>query len=252
VIPLLLAGALAGLLGGLTSGIFGVGGGVVLVPLLSLLLGLDQHQAQGVTLAVLLLPIGLPAVVSYHRHSPIDAGLVALLVLGFLAGVGAGAVAANALPEQAMRLVFVAFLGFTAWRSWQAGAGGAAAGPHRSRWHGLWIGALGGVASGLLGVGGGIVMLPLLTGVLGQSRHQAQGTSLATMLPPVGLPGVLVYARAQGGLHWPLVATLALAFAAAGFAGARIANRTGAGRLSRAFALYVCAAAAILLWKALR
>jgi uncharacterized membrane protein YfcA len=179
-------------------------------------------------------------------------GLVALLVAGFLAGVGGGAALANALPERTMRLVFVAFLGFTAWRSWRAGAGGAAAGPHRSRWHGLWIGALGGAAAGLLGIGGAIVMIPLLTGVLGQSRHQAQGTSLATMLPPVGLPGVLVYARAQGGLHWPLVATLALAFAASGLLGARIANRTRADRLSRAFALYVCAVAAMLLWKALR
>jgi len=250
MLPLLLA-ALTGLVGGLTSGVFGVGGGVVLVPLLALLLGLDQHQAQGVTLAVLLLPIGLPAVLAYHRRSPIDVGLVALLVAGFLAGVGGGAAAANALPERAMRLVFVAFLGVTAWRSWQAGGGGGEAGPRRSRWHALWIGALGGAASGLLGIGGGIVMIPLLTGVLGQARHEAQGTSLATMLPPVGLPGVLVYARAQGGLPWPLVVTLALAFAAAGFAGARIASRTGSGRLSRAFALYVCAVAAVLLWKAL-
>ena len=252
MLPLLLGGALVGLLGGLSSGVFGVGGGVVLVPLLALLLGLDQHQAQGVTLAVLLLPVGLPAVLAYHRHSPIDLRLVASLVAGFLAGVGGGALLANALPERAMRLLFVAFLAITAWRTWRGRQSVAPTGPPRSRWHGLWIGALGGAASGLLGLGGGVVLIPLLIGFMGQSRHQAQGTSLATMLPPVGLPGVLVYAQAQGGLHWPLVTTLAVGFAAGGFLGARLATRTGAGRLARAFTLYVGAAAVMLLWKALR
>jgi uncharacterized membrane protein YfcA len=246
----LLGGAVAGLAAGLTSGLFGVGGGVVLVPLLGLLLGLDQHQAQGVTLAVLLLPIGLPAVLAYRRRAPIQLGLVALLVAGFLLGVGLGAAAAMALPERAMRLVFVAFLAVTAAQAWRSAAPQREAAARRSPWHGLWIGLLGGLASGLLGIGGGILMIPFLTGVLGQTRHEAQATSLATMLPPVGLPGVLVYARAQGGLPWLLVAAIALSFAAAGFLGARLAARSGAARLSRAFALYVCGVALALLWKA--
>jgi hypothetical protein len=247
---LLLGGALAGLLAGLTAGAFGVGGGVVLVPLLGLLLGLDQHQAQGVTLAVLLLPIGLPAVLAYHRLAPIRLGLVTLLVLGFLAGVGLGAAAATWLPERAMRLVFVVFLVVNAVRAWREAPPATAGLARRSAAHGLWIGAVGGLASGLLGIGGAVVMIPFLIGFLGLSRHEAQGTSLATMLPPVGLPGVLVYARATGGLPWALVAVLAIAFAAAGFLGARLAARTGAGRLSRAFAIFVATSALALAWRA--
>jgi len=253
VTVLLLSGAAAGLLAGTLSGVFGIGGGIVLVPLLGLLLGLDQHAAQGVTLAVLLLPVGLPAVIAYHRRAPLRLGLVAALVAGFVAGVGVGARAAAFLPERPMRLLFVAFLVVVAARGFRSApaAGAADARPPGSAWHGLWIGAVGGALAGLLGIGGGIVMVPLLAGVIGLGRHEAQGTSLATMLPPVGLPGVLVYARTQGGLPWALVAALAAGFAAGALVGARLAARTRAARLTRAFSIFVAVVAAALLWRTL-
>lgn len=151
-----------------------------------------------------------------------------------------------------MRLLFVAFLVVVAVRGFTSAAPALA--PHpaapASPWHGLWIGLVGGALSGLLGIGGGIVMVPLLAGVMGLDRHQAQGTSLATMLPPVGLPGVLVYARTQGGLPWSLVAALALGFASGALVGARVAARTGAARLTRAFSVFVGLVAAALAWKA--
>jgi uncharacterized membrane protein YfcA len=71
------------------------------------------------------------------------------------------------------------------------------------------------------------------------------------MLPPVGLPGVLVYARTQGGIPWALVAALAAGFALGALAGARLAARTGASRLTRAFSIFVAAVAAALAWKVL-
>jgi uncharacterized membrane protein YfcA len=249
---LLLAGVASGLLAGVLSGVFGIGGGIVLVPLLGLLLGLDQHAAQGVTLAVLLLPVGLPAVLAYHRRAPLRLTLVAALVAGFVAGVGGGARLAAWVPERPMRLLFVGFLVLVAVRGWRASPATAAEAPvGRSAWHGLWIGAVGGVLAGLLGIGGGIVMVPLLAGVLRLPRHEAQGASLATMLPPVGLPGVLVYTRTSGGLPWPLVAALAAGFALGALLGARVAARTAAARLTRAFAVFVAAVAAALAWKAL-
>jgi uncharacterized membrane protein YfcA len=251
---LLLGGVVAGLLAGLLSGSFGVGGGVVLVPALGLLLGLTQHQAQGVTLAVMLLPIGLPAVLAYRRAVTIRWWLVAALVAGFVAGVGGGALVANLVPERPLRALFVVFLLYMALRSMRgggargAGASGAPAaqGP---AWHGLWIGLLAGLLSGLLGLGGGIVMVPLLVAVVALEQRQAQAASLATMLPPVGLPAVLVYARAQGGLPWLLVGAVVAGFAAGGFLGARAASRASAASLGRAFGVFLLCVAAAMTWR---
>jgi uncharacterized membrane protein YfcA len=252
--PVALAG---GFLAGVLSGAFGIGGGIVLVPLLVLLLGLGQHEAQGVTLAVLLLPMGLPAVIAYHRMSPIRWRLVGALIAGFASGVGLGSLAANHLPERPLQSLFVLFLATVAVRALRSAArGGPGRAPRQrppsSDWNGLWIGALGGALSGLLGIGGGLVMVPLLVAAVGLSQHQAQGTSLATMLPPIGIPGVLVYARAQGGLPWSLMAAVALGFAGGAFLGARLAVRTGETRLARVFALFALCVAAALAWKVLR
>jgi uncharacterized membrane protein YfcA len=250
--------ALSGLVAGLLSGIFGIGGGVVLVPMLALVLGLGQHEAQGMTLAILLLPVGLAAVIEYHRAGYVRWRLVAPLVAGFLAGVWLGSVGATALAERPLRLGFVAFLVALAVRNWRAagkarGAGGAAAAaPTRATvLHALWIGAAGGVASGLLGIGGAVLMIPLLVAVLGLRQHEAQGTSLAVMLPPVGLPGVLVYARAQGGLPWLVIACVAAGFLLGGAVGARVARRVAGPALVRGFAAFQLTVAAGLLWRAL-
>jgi uncharacterized protein len=249
----LLGGGLSGLAAGILSGAFGVGGGLVLVPALALLLGLGQREAQGVSLAVLLLPVGLPAVLAYRRRAPIRWGLVAFLVIGFLAGVGAGAVVANRAPARPLAAGFAIFLVLSAVLAWRGPrpfrGGGEARHPDA---HGIWIGALAGVLSGLLGIGGGVVIVALLVAVVGLSQHEAQGASLATLLPPIGLPGVLVYARSGGGLPWGLLAVVALGFAAGAWGSARVAVRVDARHLSRGFAAFLGVLAVAMLARALR
>jgi len=252
-----LAGVAAGLAGGLLSGLFGVGGGIVLVPLLALLLGLPQREAQGVTLAVLLLPIGLPAVLAYRRRVTLRWWLVAALVTGFLGGVSAGAEGAVRIDQRPLRALFALLVIAAALLVWRRGAPRPPTGvedpvARRSDWNGLWIGAVGGVLAGLFGIGGGIVMVPLLVGAMRLDQHEAQATSLAVMLPPVGLPGVVVYAHAQGTMPWALMAMVALGFAAGALAGARLAVRTRTERLSRAFSIFLVAIAIGMAWKALR
>jgi uncharacterized membrane protein YfcA len=245
----------SGLLAGTLSGIFGIGGGVVLVPLLGLLLGLPQHDAQGVTLATLVLPLGAAALVEYQRAGAVRWRLVGPLIAGFVCGVGLGSLAANAVPDRPLRLVFalfvVAMAAQTARGARVGEAKGRASAPHAG-WHAVWIGSVGGIASGLLGIGGGVVMIPLLVSVTGLDQYEAQGTSLATMLPPVGLPGVLVYAHARGGLPWRVMGFVALGFFAGGALGALVASRLRGPRLSRAFAAFLACVAAALLWRALR
>ena len=254
-----LLSTLSGLVAGVLSGVFGIGGGVVLVPLLALLLGLGQHDAQGMTLAILLLPVGLAAVVEYHRAGRVRWRLVGPLVAGFLLGVWLGSLGATAVPERPLRLGFVAFLVALALRNWRAAGRSRraapeaeVAGPARLAWlHALWIGAAGGIASGLLGIGGAVLMIPLLVAVLGLQQHEAQGTSLAVMLPPVGLPGVLVYSGARGGLPWLVIGCVAGGFLLGGALGARVTRRVAGPALVRGFAVFQFTVAAGLLWRAL-
>ncbi len=247
----------AGLVAGLLSGVFGIGGGIVLVPLLGFLLGLSQQDAQGLTLAVLLLPIGLPAVLAYRKRVAIPWGLVAALVLGFVVAVGPGARVALAMNEPGLRALFAGLVVVAAVQAWRRSMGrpGPVAGnppPARSNWNGLWIGAAGGFLAGLFGVGGGIVMVPLLVAAMRLDQHEAQAVSLAVMLPPVGIPGVLAYAQARGTLPWETMGLVAAGFAVGAFLGARVAVGLRTARLSRAFSVFLLAAAGRILWTAFR
>ncbi len=231
------AGMAAGLSGGALSGLFGVGGGVVLIPLLAGLLGLNQHQAQGVTLAAMLLPNGLPAVLHFRsRGIPIHWRLVGALILAFLPGVWLGARVANRIPDGPLRIGFVCFLLLLALRTFLqkrvVPATEMVERPAPPWVPGLAIGLIGGLAAGLLGLGGGVVMIPLL---------------VIVMLPPVGLPGVLVYARSQPHFPWIVLAGLALGFMVGAYGGARVATRIAGPHLQKIFAVVMVGLAVLLL-----
>jgi uncharacterized membrane protein YfcA len=99
-----------GLATGLLSGMLGIGGGVVIVPALVYLLGFDQHLATGTSLAVLLPPVGLAAVVEYYRHGRVNM-YAALVIAGTMAAGGwLGAVAANYIVGPKLQLGFAIFL----------------------------------------------------------------------------------------------------------------------------------------------
>ncbi|MBS1767337.1 MAG: sulfite exporter TauE/SafE family protein [Acidobacteria bacterium] len=250
-----LGAAVAGAAAGSLSGMFGIGGGIVLVPVLGGLLGLDQHQAQGISLATMLAPIGLPAVLHYHRTGhPIRWRLVGVLLVGFIGGVTAGSLLANAIPVGPLRWSFIGFLLLMAARYlWTA----RRPRPERPRQEpgvqalvgfGLLIGAFGGLMSGLLGIGGGAIIIPLLALWVGLPQHEAQATSLALMLPPIGLPGVLIYAGGHG-LPWMILAFAGCGFAAGSLLGARFATRTRGLALQKGFAGLLLVLAAMLAWR---
>ncbi len=238
----LLAGLGTGVCGGILSGLFGVGGGIVMVPLLGLALNLDQHRAQGATLAAMLLPTGLPAVIQYWRRGiRTSLPLVGVLILAFLFGVYGGAVVANLIPSALLKWCYASFLLFIAIRTWmRREPPGVDRGQDPFDLTGLWswglfIGLLGGVWSGLTGLGGSVVVIPLLATRFRMTQHEAQLTSLVMLLPPIGLPGVFVYARAQGGLPWGVILGVAAGFAVGALVGARVATRLPSAKLKQAF-----------------
>ena len=83
------------------------------------------------------------------------------------------------------------------------------------------IGLLAGILSGLVGVGGGIVMIPLLIIFLGLTQHQAQGTALFAMLPPIGILAAMNYYKA-GFVKWEYAAVIALTFVVGGYFGSKL------------------------------
>ena len=83
------------------------------------------------------------------------------------------------------------------------------------------IGLLAGILSGLVGVGGGILMIPLLIIFLGLSQHQAQGTALFAMLPPIGILAAINYYK-EGFVKWEYAIVIAFTFVIGGYLGSKL------------------------------
>ena len=101
---------IVGLLAGMLSGLVGLGGGVIIVPALVFLLGFTQHQAQGTSLGILLLPAGIFAVFNYYQKGYIDVKVVLLLFVGFLVGGWLGSRISLSLSETVLKKVFACAL----------------------------------------------------------------------------------------------------------------------------------------------
>ena len=111
----------------------------------------------------------------------------------------------------------------------------------------ILIGLMAGTVSGLIGIGGGVVVVPALC-LLGWSQHRAQGTTLAMLIPPIGILAAYTYYR-QGHVNLKVAALLCLGFFFGGFLGARLATALPALMLRRVFgvAMLVIALRMILL-----
>lgn len=202
-----------GLVVGVLVGLLGIGGGVVLVPAIVFLLGYDQHLAQGTSLFILLPPIGLGALRQYWKDGQVDLRAGIYCALGFLLGGYVGGGLAVPMPTQRLRGVFGCFLILSAILLWSktqstpqsipqsnSASAEAPSTPLRSLGILLCAAFCGGVA-GLVGIGGGVLLVPLLGLVFGFSQHRAQGTSLVALIPPTGLLAFLAYAKA-GYVSW--------------------------------------------------
>jgi len=101
---------LVGLVVGMVSGVVGIGGGILFVPALLWLTGMDQHKAQGTSLGALLAPVGILAFWEYYRHGNADIRIALLLAAGFLVGGYFGAVGAQHISELWLRRIFAVTL----------------------------------------------------------------------------------------------------------------------------------------------
>jgi len=115
----------------------------------------------------------------------------------------------------------------------------------------LLIGLFSGIAAGLFGIGGGVLIVPALVYLAGFSQHTAVGTSLAILLPPVGLAAVLQYYR-YGQVNLKAAMIVAAALFVGGWLGAILANHLQGPHLKLAFGIFVVGLGIYLVFGALR
>jgi len=212
--------------------LLGVGGGFLIVPLQTLWAGADQHRATGTSLAAIL-PIALVGAGTYYFGSATpqaDLPIAASLVVGGAAGVIAGSFAAQKISERALRM-FVALLLFAvglkdvhdaafasalvAHTAWSAGLGWP-------QYVVMAVCGLGiGVMSGLAGLGGGVLIVPLLVIGFGVPERIAQGTSLIAILPTAAI-GAIVH-QANGDVDVRAAGIIGAAGVPAAIAGSLLA-----------------------------
>jgi uncharacterized membrane protein YfcA len=97
---------LFGVMVGVFSGVMGLGGGSVMIPVMVLALAMSQQEAHGTSLAVMIPPVTLPAVIEYYRKGNVNLRVAGWMALGVLAGSFFGAWIANSIPKESLKLVF--------------------------------------------------------------------------------------------------------------------------------------------------
>jgi uncharacterized membrane protein YfcA len=226
-------GVAIGLFSGVLAGLFGVGGGILMTPGIQVLLGTPAIVALATPLPAIF-PTALAGALAYRRGGELDTRAAAWLVGPGLVAAVVGAWLTDHIDTTLLLLVTALLLG------WQAiGIIRDTRRPGRREVREATatilggIGAIAGFVSGLLGIGGGLVMVPLLAGWLGMPLKRALGTSLLVIVALV-VPGTIVHA-ALGHIDWGIC----LALVAGGVPGARLGAALALGAKERTLRMAV-------------
>jgi len=244
---IVLISLIIGIIAGILSGMFGIGGGVVIVPALVLIAGFSIIEANGTSLAALLLPVGIFACIQYYRTGLLNIKISATIAFGLLCGVYFGAELAIYLDNQLLKQMYGIFLLYISWlfikpfellkiRKPKPYSDEV---PTDGKLIYLWLfGIFTGILSGLFGIGGGLIITPFLIAVFKFNTKKAIGTSLGALLMPVGLPGVLVYLN-SGNLSLNYAVFVAIGLLVGAFIGAKITISMESSYVKRIYGLFL-------------
>jgi uncharacterized protein len=216
---------------GILSGLLGIGGGILMIPAMIFLLGMSQHQAHGTSLAAISLTV-LFSAIYYGTHGQVNWVVAVELALGGTFGAMIGARICALISAGKLRTYFGTFV---------AAVGIRMLYDAYLLYHGcnlsaenlispvtlsgglilVAVGVLTGILSGLLGIGGGILMIPAMVLLLGFTQTMAQGISLAVIIP-VSISGALIH-RKHGNVRMDVGIWLAFGGIFGGLLGAQIA-----------------------------
>lgn len=243
--------ALIGLIVGFFSGLFGVGGGIVLVPLLIVVVGYGQRRASGTSLAAVL-PTAISGMISYAAHGSVDWIAGAILAGGAIVGSLLGTWLLHHTRQQILRWIFIVFLLLVAARLFFLI-------PDRSVVLDFtpWViaalvvlGIVTGILSGLLGIGGGVFIVPALMLGFGVGDLVAKGTSLL-MIIPTAITGTIANVR-RGNADLKAALIIGALSVPASIGGAALAWSVPPMLGSILFAMLIIYSAGQLAWNALR
>ena len=244
---------LVGLLGGLLSGIFGVGGGIIMVPLFVLLLGMEQRRAIATSLLAIV-PIALAGMFGYALGSAVDWQAGLLLGIGGVMGGQLGVWLLPRVPVRILQALFAAILIYSAVRlvfPAEPAISDGATPAMQLQWLLLIVaGLLAGTMSGLLGVGGGIILVPALVLLVNLNIDSARGTSLLVVIMTAVTASFTNLRSKRADVSIGLVAGLAGAPAA--LAGAAVGQWIPDQIASAIFAVLMVVAAVQVLSRAFR
>lgn len=254
----LLGGAIAGLL----SGLFGVGGGLIIVPILAFIFGLlhfpdahVMHMALGTSLATIILT-SISSARAHHRKHNVDWGIVRTITPGIVIGTLFGSLVAAGIHSDWLQAIFAFFVLAVATQlildlkpdphCQLPGKGGTSL-----------MGGVIGIVSSLVGIGGGTLSVPFLV-YCNTAIHRAIGTSAAIGLP-IAVSGAIAYLvtgwsvtemprYSLGFIYLPAFAGIAIASVFTAPVGAAIAQRFSARRLKRLFALLLYSIGIKMFW----
>jgi uncharacterized protein len=236
---------LIGLVAGIFGGLVGLGGGVIMIPLMVGLKKLTQHKAHGTSLVALVFT-GIAGAATYFLQGSVDMMAALLLAITAIFTARAGAKFAHALPEWKLKRSFGGFLMVVSLllliKPYLPGLVLSTAGWYRA-FVLLMTGMFTGFLSGMMGVGGGTIMVPAMVLFVGMGQHMSQGTSLLAMAPAGGV-GAFTHGR-LGNVESSLLAGLIPGILLGTYLGGTLAHILPEAALRMIFA-------AVLIWTGAR
>lgn len=246
-----------GIIVGVLSGIFGIGGGIVLVPSLIVIFGMNILDANATSLTAMLLPVGILGVLSYYKAGYIKVKESLWLALGLFLGSFVGGEVAVNINERLLAMLYAGILLYIALsyfgifsyfrKKKETNQGGNLA-DSKPIWMYLIVGIGAGIFAGLFGKGGGIVIVPLLMSVFNYDPKQAAATSLAALQLPVGLPSVIIYAN-DGHLHLVFAGLIALGILAGSYFGSKLGIKLPSAIFKKVFSVFLLIVAVYMVSK---
>ncbi len=248
-----------GLLAGVMSGLFGIGGGIVMVPALIAFFGMGMLDANAVSLAAMLLPVGVLGVITYYKAGLIQIKESLWISAGLLVGSYFGAELAVSVDISLLSKLYAMFLLYVVLNYFDVGrflrikkankqSSNELIKPERAFWQFIVLGLFAGVIAGMFGKGGGIVIVPMLTHFFHYETKNATATSLAALQLPVGLPSVIVYAQ-NGHLNLLYASLMAAGIVVGVFVGSKAAIKLPSEWFKKIYALFLAGVAVYMVMK---